>query len=122
LEPALAAELDEYRQQLLEASRDTVEEKIQKIVREAVVEQGLPCGLVELPAPEESPGGPGQPGGGIGDRPSGTRRAKVFRFLNQIRAGRKQGHARYRHSHVPATLMVPDFSRNGNGPRNLPER
>jgi hypothetical protein len=58
LEPALAAELDEYREQLLEASRDTVEERIQEMLRQGVREQGLPCGLVELPAPGASQGGP----------------------------------------------------------------
>jgi hypothetical protein len=54
LEAPLAAELAEYRQQLLEAERDTVEERIEAMLRQRLQEEGLPCGLVELPAAEAS--------------------------------------------------------------------
>jgi hypothetical protein len=52
LEPPLAAELAEYVDGLLEACRDTVGERIEAMLREGDPEQGLPCGLVELPRPE----------------------------------------------------------------------
>src|SRR5262249_15068732 len=43
-----------YPRLLVEAARDTVEEKIQEILRQRLQEEGLPCGLVELPASETS--------------------------------------------------------------------
>jgi hypothetical protein len=55
LEPSLAAELAEYPQQLLEASRDRVAEKIEEMFRQRVQEEGLRCRQVEVPAPEASP-------------------------------------------------------------------
>jgi hypothetical protein len=55
LEPSLAAELDELRVGLREACRDKVGERIEEMFRQRVQEEGLPCGQVELPAPEASP-------------------------------------------------------------------
>jgi hypothetical protein len=55
LEPSLVAKLDEYREQLREACRDTVGERIEVMLRQGEAEQWLPCGLVELRGPEASP-------------------------------------------------------------------
>jgi hypothetical protein len=50
LDSSKAAELAEYREQLIEACRDTVGERIEAMLREGEHEQGLPCGLLELRA------------------------------------------------------------------------
>jgi hypothetical protein len=57
LEPSQQAELEEYREELLEACRDRVGERIEAMLREGDQEQRLPCGLVELRGPEASPDG-----------------------------------------------------------------